>query len=443
MSKAVVIGADANGLVAAQLLARAGHEVTVVQEHASRERTSDWVPAELARELALDDLRLECPDPWLHAPYEGGVLELWRDMAKSIEGIRRLSARDAEAWPRFCERLAALARLLEALYVAPPPSLLDLRFAFKLRRLGRQGMEDLMRLLPMPVAELLDDWFESDVLKGALGAFAVRHLQQGPRSAGTAFRLLHYHAGSPVGVFRSPTSNLAALLRSRSGAVREAKVSRINVRNGEVGGVVLDGGEELRGTLVVAAIDPRRTLVELLEPGSLDPELVRALRHVRARGVAAKVRLALERAPQWRTLTMAPSLDYVERAYDDVKYGRISTHPWLDATADGASTEVHFQYAPHEQSADASLGERAAKMLASYLPPVSEARVLALPAGWPEGQPHQAELALDQALWMRPVPELARYRTPIRGLWLCGQAMHPAVPGIAGYNCVREMRRGG
>jgi phytoene dehydrogenase-like protein len=442
VSDAIVIGADANGLAAAQLLARAGHGVTLVQEHTLRGHTSGWVPANLVRELALEGLALECPDPWLRAPFDGGMLELWRDMTTSVASIRRVSARDAEAWPRFCERMATLARLLEGLYLSPPPRLVDLRFALEVRRLGRQGMEDLMRLLPMPAAELLDDWFESDVLKGALGAFAVRHLRQGPRSAGTAFRLLHYHVGSPTGVFRSPTSNLAALLRARSGStVREAKVSGISVRGGEVAGVVLEGGDELRGALVLSALDPRRTLVDLLEPGWLDPDLVRALRQVRARGVAAKIRLTLERAPEWKTLTLAPSLDYVERAYDDVKYGRISSQPWLDAMADGTSAEVHFQYAPHEQSTDVSIGERATRLLGPYLPPVKEGRVLALPAGWPEAQPHQAELTLDQALWMRPLPELARYRTPIRGLWLCGQAMHPAVAGVAGYNCVREIAR--
>ena len=441
MSDVVVIGADANGLVAAHLLARAGHKVTLVQEHAARERTSGWVPAALARELALD-VAVEWPEPWLRAPLDGGgVLELWRDRAKSVDSIRRLSARDAEAWPRFCERTATLARLLERIYLEPPPSLVDLRFALRVRRLGREAMEDFMRLLPMPVAELLDDWFESDVLKGALGALAVRHLHQGPRSAGTAFRLLHYHAGSPTGVFRSPMSNLAALLRERAGiGMREGKVSGITVRGGEVTGVVLDGGQELRAALVLSAADPRRTLGELVEPGLLDPDLLRALRNVRARGVAAKIVLTLERAPQWQTLTLAPSLDYVERAYDDVKYGRISAKPWLDVMADGASAEVHFQYAPHGAT-DRTAGELTAKLLAPHLPPIKEGTVLAPPAAWPEGQPHQAELALDQALWMRPLPELAGYRTPIKGLWLCGQAMHPAVAGIAGYNCAREIGR--
>ena len=439
MSEVVIIGADANGLVAADVLARAGHKVTVVQEGGTPERTMGWVPPQLAAELQLNGLAMACPDPWLRAPLgDAGVLELWRDVARSAEAIRRVSPRDAENWPRFCERMATLARLLERLYVEPPPSLVDLRFALRVRRLGRQGMEDLMRLLPMPAAEWLDDWFESDVLKGALGAHAVRHLLQGPRSAGTAFRLLHYHAGNPLGVFRTPASNLAQLLRARSAAVREAKASRILVRSGQVSGVALDGGEELRASLVVSAVDPRRTLIDLVEPGWLDPDLLRALRHVRSRGVAAKLALTLERAPDWKTLTLAPSLDYVERAYDDAKYGRASTQPWLDVVADGKSAEVHFQYAPHGHGADADI---AIRLLAPHLPAIIDCKILPPPRAWTDGQPHQAELSLDQALWMRPLPELAGYATPIRGLWLGGQAMHPAVPGIAGYNCARQMLR--
>jgi phytoene dehydrogenase-like protein len=443
MSAVVVIGADANGLVAADVLARAGHRVTVVQEDRTPERTMGWVPPQLAADLQLSGLAIACPDPWLRAPLgDGGVLELWRDVTRSAEAIRRISARDAENWPRFCERMATLARLLERLYVEPPPSLVDLRFALKLRRLGRQGMEDLMRLLPMPAAELLDDWFESDVLKGALGAHAVRHLLQGPRSAGTAFRLLHYHAGNPTGVFRVPASNFAQLLRARLAiTVREAKASRIVVRDGQATGVVLEGGEELRASLVVSAVDPRRTLIDLVEPGWLDPDLMRALRHVRSRGVAAKVALALEHAPDWKTLTLAPSLDYVERAYDDAKYARVSAQPWLDVIAQGERAEVHFQYAPHGKGAESNIGAVAMKLLAPHLPAIADCKVLPPPRAWPEGQPHQAELSLDQALWMRPLPELAGYATPIRGLWLGGQAMHPAVPGVAGYNCARQMLR--
>ena len=438
MTDAIVIGAGVDELAAAHQLMRAGRSVVVVQEHAAQARTSGWVPPG----VAMPGVIVERLDPWLRAVLpEGGTLELWQDVRRSADAIRRLSARDAEKWPEFCERMAKLARLLEELYLARPPTLVDLRFAFKVRRLGRMGMEDLMRLLPMPAAELLDDWFESDALKGALGALAVRDLRQGPRSAGTALRLLHFHVGNPPGVFRPPLSNYGELARSGLN-IREALVKRINLRAGQATGVTLASGEDLSARFVISGADPKRTLVDLVEPGWLDPDLVRALRHVRCRGVAAHVAVELERAPDWRTLTLAPSLDYVERAYDDAKYGRISAQPCLDAIADGMRATVRFQYAPYGAQGD--IAGAVAKLLPSAKRiTVQSPAELEQVHGWPEGQPHHAELSLDQALWMRPLPELSSYRTPIKGLWLCGPAMHPGagVAGASGYNCAKAVLR--
>jgi len=430
MTDAIVIGAGPDELAAAHQLLRAGRSVIMVQERAAPAHTDGWVP----RAVAMPGVVVELPDPWLRAVLpDGGALELWRDMSRSADAIRRLSPRDAVAWPEFCDRMAKLGALLEDLYLAPPPRLVDLRFALKVRRLGRAGMEDLMRLLPMPVAELLDDWFETDALKGALGALAVRDLQQGPRSAGTAFRLLHFHVGNPPGVFRPPRSNYVQLARSGLD-IREGTVRRINVRAGQVTGITLDSGE-LASSIVVSGMDPKRTLVELVEPGWLDPDLVRAVRNIRSRGVTALLDLELERAPDWKTLTVAPSLDYVERAYDDVKYRRVSAAPVIDAVADGTRVHARVQYAPH------GAGEVPTKSLERYLPPIKRVTVRGIAE--PEGQPHDAELSLDQALWMRPLPELSGYRTPIRGLWLCGPAMHPGagVAGASGYNCAKALLR--
>jgi len=434
LSDVVVLGAGADALVAAHLLARAGHRVTVVGEQPASRITDGWVPALLAREVGVSVLE-ERPDPWLRAPLAaGGVLELSRDVVRSAESLRRISPRDAERWPRFAERMAALARLLEGLYVEPPPSLVDLRFALRVRRLGREAMEDLMRLLSMPAAELLDDWFESDALKGALATFAVRGLQQGPRSAGTAFLLLHHHVGNPAGVFRPPRTDLLSQLAARQSiTLQDAPVSRIAVKAGRVTEVVLERGPGLRADTVLSTLHPQRTLAELVEPGWLDPELLRALRHIRGRGVAITMEIELDRAPDFPTLTLAPSLNYVERAYDDVKYRRHSAQPWLDVFVQGKRAEVHCQYMPEKEQPAAGT---VTGMLAPYLPRITNARMLAH-----VGQPHQAELALDQALWMRPLPELSRYRTPIDGLWLGGPAMHPGIPGLCGYNCARQILR--
>jgi len=161
-------------------------------------------------------------------------------MARSVEAIRRVSPRDAERWPAFCKRMARLARFLAALYAEPPPDPLSLGFALRARRLGSEGLQDLLRVLPMPVAELLDDWFESDALKGALGAGGVLHLLQGPRSGGTAFRLLHHHVGCPPGVFRPGRSNILELLRRLPRVeLQQTEVVGISVRGGAVTGVAL------------------------------------------------------------------------------------------------------------------------------------------------------------------------------------------------------------
>ncbi len=357
------------------------------------------------------------------------------------------------------------------IYAAPPPDPLTRELGelarlaglgLRARRLGRQGIEDLLRLLPMSVADFLDDWFETDALKAALGAAGVMHLQQGPRSGGTAFRLLHHHLGSPPGVFRPPRSNIARVLAELPGVERRhAPVARIIVRDGRAAGVALASGEEIAASTVVSGVDPRRTLLELVDPGWLDPELARAVRNIRSRGVVARVTLTLDRAPGFTTLVLAQSLDDLERAYDDAKYGRISTRPYLEARsaeplADGRHrVQVHVQYAPHaladggwSDARRAALGDLVVEMLSPHLPAVLERTVLAPPDledahGWPEGQAHHAELALDQVLWMRPIPALARYATPIAGLYLCGPGMHPGagIAGAAGANAARVIRR--
>ena len=477
----LVIGAGASELACARILARSGRRVVVLENRARQDELAPdrgWVPPRLVRELALParSLSVGHADPWAAAPLSGGGrLELWRDIERSVQAIRRVSPRDAARWPEFCARMERLARLLEQLYLGPPPDPLsgavgDLAqlavLGFRARRAGRQGVEDLLRLVPMSVADWLDDWFECDELKGILGAAGVMHLRQGPRSGGTAFVLLHHHVGSPVGVFRPPHSNLRRVLAGLPGVEirRGAEIARIEVRNGCVAGVALASGEEVPASVVVSGADPRRTLLELVDPAWLDPEMTRALRRIRRRGVVARVRLALERAPDCPALVVAPSLDYLERAFDDAKYGRLSRQPYVEAVSAGAGAdgrprlEAHVQYAPYAlaeggwtEERRRALGDLVQGVLAQYLPELGAAAVEGVLSprdleerhGYPEGQEHHAELALDQALWMRPVPALARYRTPIEGLYLCGPGMHPGggVSGVPGYNAARVILR--
>lgn len=478
---AVVIGAGVNELVCAHMLARAGHRVLVLDPRHAREDSLPevgWIPPRIVRGLALEGrgFKIDRPDLWVAAPLpDGGRLELSHDMARSVEAIRRLSPRDAAKWPAFCERMGRLACLLEHLYTAPPPDPVSHEFedlarlagvALRVRRLGRQGIEDLLRVVPMSVADWLDDWFEADALKAILGAAGIMHLHQGPRSGGTAFVLLHHHVGSPAGVFRPPLSNIGRVLGELPGVEirRGTEVVRITVRDGGVAGVVLTNGEEIAASLVVSGADPRRTLLELADPGWLDPDVVRAVRNIRSRGVVARVTLMLDRPPGFTTLMVAPSLDYIERAYDDGKYGHISRRPYLEAVSDGPTADgrhrvnVHVQYAPYtladgewDDDRRLALGNLAMQVLSQHLPDFDGAvvkrvlspRDLEEVEGWPEGQAHHAELALDQALWMRPVPGCARYRTPVNGLYLCGPGTHPGggIAGAAGANAARVILR--
>src|SRR6266576_3378098 len=360
---AIVIGAGANGLVAAHYLARAGKRVLVVEQRESLEAGLDvgWVPAQVVRELQLDQhgFRLEQPDPWVSVSLDGAAgLQLWREMNKSVEAIRRISPADAAQWPDFCGRMRTLASVLEKLSLAPPPDIetRDPRELARIgglglfvRRLGKQAVIDLARILPMAIAELLDDWFESDALKGALGALGIWHLKQGPRSGGTAFNFLHHHVGSPAGVFRPVRSNITQTLDGlKRVEVRRGQRATVLAKNGRATGVVLEkGGETMLAPLVVSSAPPRATLDPVAI--ELDPEFARAVRNIKERGVVARGTLTLDRAPppSYANFCIAPSLDYLERAYDDAKYGRDSAAPYVEVQRfDANRLELHVQCVP-------------------------------------------------------------------------------------------------
>lgn len=473
---AIVIGAGVNGLVAAHLMAKAGQRVLVLERRTEPDRTphQGWVPDVVATALGLGQrgLVISRPDPWISlALPDGGRLELWQDVAKSAESIRRLSPKDAARWPEFCARLQRIAQVLEALYTQPAPDvettspgeLLRLGLVgVKVRRMGRQAMIDLLRVLPMSVSDLLGEWFESEPLKAALGAGGLLHLKQGPRSGGTAFNLLHHHAGSAPGVFRQAVSNIGEVLEAMPGVElrRDATVARITVKAGAATGVVLAGGDEIAAGVIVSGADPRATLLGLLEPGWLDPELALAVRNIKCRGVAARVNLTVNAAPGFERLTVAPSLEYLERAYDDAKYGRVSAHPWIEATAQGGRVDAHVQYVPWalaggpwDDAGRRAFGDLVVDQLAAHAPALRQAvtarevltpRDLEDRSGLTEGHAYHGELTLDQILFMRPVAGWSRYWTPVRGLYLCGAGTHPGggIAGASGWLAAREIGKG-
>jgi phytoene dehydrogenase-like protein len=520
---AIVIGAGLNGLTAAGYLARAGRSVLVLERRnvvGGSATTEEFAPGfridscvhdvgwiapriQIDLDLARQGLKLVSSGrPVLVPTGRGDALNFHSTPARTAESLRRFSPSDAAKWPAFAERISQLAGFLKSVYSAPPPAinpsslpelLALLGTGLRLRRLGKAAMVDLLRTAPMSVAELLDDCFESDALKGALGAEGVRHLCQGPRGAGTAFTFLHQQIGRRPGAFHStitPLGGVGELARALADAARaagatirtDAEVLHIVVRENRASGVALVSGEEIGTRQVVSAVDPRRTFLELCDPALLAPEFVRALRNVRFRGVWAKVNLALGTLPAFANataeemnrlaaITISPSLTYLERAYDDAKYGRLSEHPWLDvripslmnpefAPAGQHVMSVHVQCAPYhlrdgawDDAARAALGDRVVATLAEYAPGLPTSILhrqvltpfdLETTLGLPEGHAYHGEMTLDQILFMRPVPECSRYQTPVRDLYLCGPGTHPGggIAGGPGANAARAILKG-
>ncbi|MFN2570945.1 MAG: phytoene desaturase family protein [Gemmatimonadales bacterium] len=440
---AIVIGAGANGLAAAHYLARAGKRVLVAEQRHGLDPAADigWVPSQVVRDLQIRDLRIDQPDPWLTLPLpSGGTLELSRDIGRSVEAIRRISPADAGKWADFCARMRSLAGVLERLYLAPAPDIetRDPRelariagLGLHVRRMGKQTVIDLARILPMAIAELLDDWFESDALKGALGALGIWHLKQGPRAGGTAFNFLHHHVGCPAGVFRPAHSNVTTALAAMPGIeIRRDARATVVAKNGRATGVVLEkSGETILAPLVVSSAAPRATLRPIAI--ELGPEFARAVDNIKAHGVVARGTVTFDRAPSYANLCIAPSLDYLEHAYDDVKYGRDSAAPYVEVQRTDGRCEVHVQYVAPGEHRD--LMQRVAGLL--------NVQTHQLQLETTEESLYHGELTLDQILFMRPVPGWSRYRTPVEGLYLCGSGTHPGggIPGAAGRNAARAI----
>ena len=508
---AIVIGAGVNGLTAAAYLARAGRKVLVVERQpvvggmcvtgefhpGFRANTcvddAGWLPPAVERELDLGrhGYAASLAPVSLAAPVEGNApLVIRGDAGATAAGIAALSPSDGARWQEFCDFVARLGGFLEALYSArtpvvessaPADMLALLSLGRRMRGLGRRGMIDVLRSVPMPVSDLLDEWFTDPVLKGALAFGGVANVQHGPQSGGTSLVFLHGQVGLPNGYVRGRRvarggvgalgEALASAARAAGAEIRTgATVTQVVTKDDRVRGVVLDSGEEIAAEAVVSSADPRRTFGTLLDPGLFDPEFLGAVECVRMRGSAARVHLALDGLPRFASgahewgrdalrgaITLAPDMNALERAYDAAKHGEVSPSPCLwasipsldDPTLAPAGKHVlsvQVQYAPYEvrggwtDARRESLGNAVVAALAEHAPDL-EAMVLhgevLAPVdlesrfGVTEGNLLHGELALDQFLFMRPVPECARYATPLDGLWLCGSGTHPGA-GTAG-----------
>ncbi len=514
---AIVIGAGHNGLVAAATLAAAGKRVIVLERRETlggAAATEELWPGyrvdtgatdaalfqdEIIQKLDLTrhGLAFHENPALLFAPQpDGRALTLWRDETRTTAEIARFSQADAERWPAFRRQVARLSGLLRGMLLLTPPDLGSLRggdllgwapLALRLKRLGDADMMELMRVLPMSVQHYLDEWFESDALKGALGGSAVVGATLGPRSAGTNLGFFYQNLGGllaqrfVVGGMGRLSAALAAAAQARGAVIRTgAAVERVLVE-GDIEpaavGVVLGNGETVRAAAVLSNADPRRTLFGLVGPQQLEPETMRHVRNIIYRGSTARVNLALSGLPAFLGATdpaqlggrirVCPSLDYLERAYDAAKYGEFSAQPYLeiviptlhDRTLAPAGHEVMTitaQYAPYAlregdwDGRGAAFAERVLDTVEAVAPGTRTRIVhcaVTTPLDWErdysltEGSIHHGQMGLDQMLVMRPIPGWSRYETPVRNLYLCGAGAHPGggVTGAPGYNAARAV----
>jgi phytoene dehydrogenase-like protein len=520
---AVVVGGGHNGLVTAAYLAERGLSVVVLERRpyvggasvteepwpGYRVSTAAYVISllrrEVVRELGLKKhgLTIYPQDPPYFQPYpDGRHLMIWNDQAKTREEIRKFSARDAGVYEEYERTLNRLAEFIEPLLLMTPPNPAssrwrDLLGLLRAARLARGLKDDLfaeVEVLVGSAKDFLDSWFESEELKALLCGQAVIGTFAGPRTPGTAYVLFHHVMGEVDGMrgcwgvvrggMGQVSECIAAAARERGAEVRcDAPVERILVQDGRARGVVLRGGEEIAARMVVSNADPNVTFLRLLDPGrDLPPEFVTRVRRFRASGSSVKVNYALAELPDFTalpgkkpgpqhagTIDICPTLDYMERAFDEAKYGRWSSAPFLEAViptvyddsiapAGRHIMSVFCQFGPYElkegtwDTEKEKFGDRVTEIFTRHAPnfagsvlhrqvvtPLDLERDFSLT----HGNIFQGDMTLDQLFFMRPVPGWADYRTPVRGLYLCGACTHPGggVMGAAGRNAAREILR--
>ena len=505
---AIIIGGGHNGLTNAAYLARGGKKVLVLERRhvlGGAAVTEELFPGfkfsvcsyvvsllrpEIIRDLNLPKHGMEIlPLDGTFAPMLDGNY-LWRvnDHSKTYREIARFSRVDAEAYEEFGKAMVAMCHFVKPiLEMTPPdPTSLNLKDLRKLLFLGRrfQAMNSYdkynqVQLMTMSAIDFLDQWFETDILKACMSASGIIGTFQGVRSPGTAYVLLHHYMGEIDGAFRSwgfSRGGTGAISNAIAGAARElgveirteAPVARILVKNGVAQGVVLQNGDEIRADIVSSSVDPNLTFLKLLEPGHLSDDFTEQVRRYKFRGSSGKVNLALDALPDFRSLpgpgahlrgaiSISPSVEYMERAYDDAKYGRFSRRPYIDMVIPSLTdpsvappgkhvVSCFVQYAPYHlkegtwDEQKEAFGDNVINTLAEYAPNIKEIilhRQVLTPLdmerefGLTEGNIFQGELSLEQLFFLRPVPGWAKYRTPVNNLYMCGSATHPG-GGIMG-----------
>jgi len=515
---AIVIGGGHNGLTAAAYLARAGRRVLVLERRhvlGGAAVTEEVFPGfrfsvcsyvvsllrpQIIRELELARHGLEIlPLDGTFTPMPSGDY-LWRvnDHGTTRREIARHSKLDAEAYDEYGKAMVEMARFVKPLLDTAPPDPLtrNPRELLQLADLGRRfralpdrDRYNQLQLMTMSATDFLDQWFETDVLKATMSASGIIGTFLGVRSPGTAYVLLHHYMGEIDGAFRSwgfARGGTGAISNAIASAAREAgveirtsaAVARIRTTHGEANGVVLANGDEIDSDLVLSSVDPKLTFGRFLDPKELPDEFAADLSHYKLRGSSGKVNLALDALPDFACLpgpgrhlrgaiSISPSVEYMERAYDEAKYGAFSSRPYIDMVIPTLTDpsvappgkhvlSCFVQYAPYHLAHGTwdeqreAFGDAVVDAIAEFAPNIRNIirhRQVLTPLdlerefGLSEGNIFHGELTLEQLFFLRPAPGWAQYKTPVRHLWMCGSATHPGggIMGAPGRNAARRI----
>ena len=507
---AIIVGGGHNGLVCAAYLAKAGRKVLVLERRhvlggaAVSEQVFPGFTFSVAsyvvslfrphiiRELELarhgyEIIPMDCS--FLPLP-DGDSLARWGDSNRSRREIQRFSRKDAEVYPEFSRIMTLMGRFIKEIIDRPAPDITSMkpkelmnlfRMGKAFKDLGPDLLQMNVKLMTMSAVDFLDLWFESDVLKAPMSVSGIIGTYQGVRSPGTAYVLLHHYMGELDGAFRSwgfskggtgGVSMACARAAMSYGAEirREASVAKLKIKNGAATGVVLENGDEIDSKIVVSNLDPRKTYFELAGKEHLEDAVVKQINRYKFRGSSGKVNLALDRIPEFKCrpgdgdhirgdIAIAPGIDYLERAYDEAKYGAFSRRPYINVVIPSLTDPTlappgkhvmscFVQYAPYHLKEGAenwpaqreAFGDTVVETLAEYIPGLKDIilhRQVLSPwdieqkFGLTEGNIFQGELSLEQLLFQRPIAGYAKYRTPVKNLWMCGSGTHPG-GGIMG-----------
>lgn len=520
---AIIIGGGHNGLITAGYLARAGMKVIVLEKRhvlggacvteevwpGFKVSTLSYLCSLLQRRIVED---LELPkhgyhiypkDPSFFTAFpDGRHIFFWQDRAKTVAELAKFSKRDAEVYGKYEDELEHLAKWVENLLMSTPPNIVRRKFndlvgmaklGLTALNLGDEGLPQMVRIMTQSVRDFLNERFESEEVKTTLATDGVIGTNGGPSTPGTAYILLHHVMGDAAGQrglwgfvrggMGGISNALAGFAQSRGVEIRSGKgVSKILIKDGSAYGVVLENGDEITGKTVISNADPKRTFIGMIDKGDLDEEFRKQIEAFRIEGSSLKMNLALDGLPQWKafptnggiglphktTMHICPSMEYIDRAWDDAMHGTPSQSPMLECTIPTAYDDsiappgkhimcMFIQYTPFklkEGTWDSALKEKFADrcidIMAEYCPNIRDIimhRQIISPFdmeqeyGLTGGSLFHGDMGLDQLFFMRPAPGWARYRTPVKNLYMCGSGTHPGggVMGAPGYNAAREV----